>query len=231
MIELKTEKRDSKESPAELRKKGYIPAVFYGPKQKSTPIKIKEGNFISLYETAGESTIVNLKEGSNDHEALIHDVQFDVISGKPIHADFYIIEKGKKVEVAVPLHFVGESPAEKSLGGVLVKVLHELDIKALPKDLPSHIDVDISPLIDFSSKVKVSDLKLPTGVEADIDGTEVVALVQEPKEEEELPPEPIDLESIEVEAKGKKPEEGEEGAAPAGADAAKPGADAKSAPK
>jgi large subunit ribosomal protein L25 len=215
MIELQVEKRESKENSVVLRKSGFIPAIFYGPKEKATPIKIKEGSFISLYENAGESAIVGLKLGSDEHEALIHDVQFDAVSGRPIHADFYIIEKGKKIEVSIPLHFVGESAAEKNLGGILVKVIHELDIKAMPKDLPAHIDIDISSLVDFSSKIKTGDIKLPAGVELDIDLNEVVALVQEPKEEVEEAPAPIDLDSIEVAAKGKKEEEGSEASADA----------------
>ncbi len=210
MIELQVEKRESKENSVVLRKSGYIPAVFYGPKEKSTPIKVREGSFISLYENAGESAIVGLKLGSDEHEALIHDVQFDVVSGRPIHADFYIIEKGKKIEVSIPLNFVGESAAEKNLGGVLVKVIHELDIMAMPKDLPAEIDVDISSLVDFNSKIKTGDIKLPAGVELNIDPAEVVALVQEPKEEVEEAPAPVDLDSIEVAAKGKKDEEGTE---------------------
>ena len=95
MIELKTETKEEKESNDKLRKNGYIPAVFYGAKQDSIAVKMKESEFLSVYKTAGESTIINLKEGDKDHEALIHDVQFDAISGRPIHADFYVIEKGK----------------------------------------------------------------------------------------------------------------------------------------
>lgn len=207
MIELKVEKRDSLENNIKLRKSGFVPAIYYGPKEKATPIKIKLGNFIKAYEKAGESTIIDLKDGTHEHECLIHDVQFDAVTGQPIHADFYVIEKGKKIEVSIPLSFIGESPAEKKLGGVLVKVIHSLDIKALPKDLPSHIDVDISSLVTFDSKIKTGDLKLPAGIELDIDENEVIALVQAPKEEKDEAPQPIDLESIEVEAKGKKDEE------------------------
>ncbi|HMO78936.1 MAG TPA: 50S ribosomal protein L25 [Candidatus Paceibacterota bacterium] len=207
MIELKAEKRESSENNINLRKSGFVPAVFYGPKEKSTPIKIKLGDFIKAYESAGESSIIDLKEGSDEHECLIHDVQFDAVSGQPIHADFYVIEKGKKIEVSIPLNFIGESPAEKTLGGVLVKVMHSLNIKAMPKDLPNHIDVDISSLVDFESKIKTGDIKLSNGVELDIDENEVIALVQAPREEKDEAPQPIDLESIEVEAKGKKEED------------------------
>jgi len=210
MIELKIESRESEENNEKLRKNGYIPAVFYGAKEESTAIKIKISEFLSVYSTAGESTVINLKGGDKGHEALIHDVQFDAISGTPIHVDFYIIEKGKKVEVAVPLNFVGEAPAEKQLGGVLVKVIHELEIKAMPKDLPSEIEVDISSLVDFESQIRAENINLPEGVELMIPGDEVVALVQEPKEEVEEPTKEVDLESIEVEEKGKKEEGNEE---------------------
>ncbi|HMP67294.1 MAG TPA: 50S ribosomal protein L25 [Candidatus Paceibacterota bacterium] len=212
MIELKSEKRQSDENSVQLRKNNFVPAVFYGPKEKSTPIKIKIGDFLKVYESAGESAIIDLKEGSNDHQCLIHDVQFDAITGQPIHADFYVIEKGKKIEVSIPLHFVGESPAEKNLGGVLIKVMHELDIKAMPKDLPTHLDIDISSLVDFESKIKTGDIVLPSGVELDSDPNDVIALVQAPREEKEEEPAAIDLDSIEVEAKGKKEEEGAESA-------------------
>lgn len=209
MISIQAEVRDGSENNTELRKNGYIPAVFYGPKEDSTPIKLKEGDFLSVYEKAGESTIISLKEGENEHESLVHDVQFDPITGKPTHVDFYVIEKGKKVEVSVPLNFIGISPAEKNLGGVLVKVVHELPISALPKDLPSEIEVSLESLVDFETQIKAGDIKIPEGVELDVEPEEVIALVQEPKEEEEEPVEEVDLDSIEVEEKGKK-EEGEE---------------------
>jgi large subunit ribosomal protein L25 len=209
MISIQAEVRDGSENNVELRKEGFVPAVFYGPKEDSTPIKIKEGDFIKLYEEAGESTIISLKEGENEHESLIHDVQFDPITGKAIHVDFYVIEKGKKVEVSVPLNFLGVAPAEKNLGGVLVKVVHELPISALPKDLPSEIEVSLESLVDFDSQIKASDIKIGGGVELKVEPEEVIALVQEPKEEEEEPVE-MDLDSIEVEEKGKKEEDSEE---------------------
>jgi large subunit ribosomal protein L25 len=210
MIELKAEAREKAEDNKDLRTNGYIPSVFYGAKEKSTSVKIKEGEFLSVYEEAGESTIIKLNDGKEEHEALIHDVQFDAITGRPIHADFYVIEKGKKLTVTVPIEFIGSSPAEKSLGGVLVKVMHEVEVEALPKDLPHELEADISILVDFESQLKASDIKLPEGVELQVEADEVIALVQEPKEEEEEPEE-IDLDSIEVEEKGKKEEDGADG--------------------
>jgi large subunit ribosomal protein L25 len=208
MLKLQVEKREVNEKSQDLKKDGFFPAVFYGPKEKSASIKIKEIDFIKTYKEAGESSIVFLNDGSTEHETLIHDVQFDAVSERPIHADFYVIEKGKKVNVHVPLTFVGVAPAEKSLGGVLVKVMHEIEIESMPKDLPSELEIDISSLVDFDSQIQAKDIKLPLGVELLTDPEEVLALVQEAKEEDfEAAPESVDMASVAVEKKGKTEEE------------------------
>jgi large subunit ribosomal protein L25 len=192
----KTGKRLSKDKMA---------AVYYGHKEKSTPILISKADFKKVYKQAGESTVVTLKEANRDIETLIHEVDFDPIKGEPRHADFYVLEKGRKVEVSVPINFIGESPAVKG-GLILVKVMHELEVRAEPKNLPHSIEVDISTLIDEHSRIEIKDLKLGDGVESVVDVTEVVAAITVPKEEKEE--EPVDLSTIEVEKKGKKEEEG-----------------------
>jgi large subunit ribosomal protein L25 len=205
MLKINAEKRDVNEDLSEIRKNGAIPAVFYGPKEESTSIKIKLADFLKIYREAGESSVIVLNDGKEDHQALIHEVQIDPISDKPLHVDFYIIEKGKKVNIHVPLVFIGESPAEKNLGGILVKVMHELEIEAMPIDLPHEIQVDISSLVDFESQIHAKDVKIPANVTLLSDPDEVVVLVQEAKEEiiEEAPVE-ADLASIQVEKKGKE---------------------------
>lgn len=206
MLKLQIEKRTG--DAADVRKAGNIPAVFYGPKEASTPISVVEGEFMKAWREAGESTIVTLTGLGEDHDSLIHDVELDPVTDKVRHIDFYIVEKGKKVQVSVPLEFVGEAAAVKTLGGILIKVLHELEIEALPKDLPHAIEVDITPLADFEAQIKVSDLKFPAGITAITDAEEVVALVQEAKEEVEEAPTAIDMDSIGVSVeKGKKEEE------------------------
>jgi large subunit ribosomal protein L25 len=209
MFKLKVEKRDLKESLDFLRKSGKIPAVFYGPKEPSTPIKLGVADFKKAWKTAGESTVVSLEGSSIDADVLIHDVALDPVTDMPIHVDFYAIEKGKKLSVNVPLEFIGISPAVKDLGAVLVKVAHEIKIEALPKDLPHKLEVDISTLIGFDSVLTANDIKLPDGVILKVKPEEVIASVYEPKEEivEETP---VDLSAIEVEKKGKEAKEGEE---------------------
>ena len=187
-----------------LRKEGRLPAVFYGKKEASTPISVSKIDFLKAWKEAGESTVINLETPNGVVESLIHDVDFDPVTGNPRHADFYVFEKGHKVKIDIQLEFVGVSPAVKDLGGVLVKVMHEVKVEAMPKDLPHNIEVDISSLTSFDSQILATDLNLPNGVELIENGEEVVALVSAPREEKEEESKPIDLSAIEVEKKGKE---------------------------
>lgn len=210
MITLTVEPRDSKIKPATLREAGKMPVVFYGPKQKSTSGTVSMVDFIKVYKKAGESSVVILKEGNNEHEALIHDLDVHPVTGAPRHADFYVIEKGKKVKVNIPLIFEGVSPAVKDKAAILVKVARELEIEAAPKDLPRELKVDISSLVEFSSTIMAKDIKLPAGVTLVSGPEEIVASVSEAKEEvEEV--KPIDMSAIEVEKKGKEANPAAEG--------------------
>src|SRR3970040_331841 len=132
MLTLKAEIRDTKTKPETVRKAGKIPAVFYGKKEASTPISIPKTDFLKVWKEAGESTVVTLNTPDGEKESLIKDVDIDPVSGAPRHADFYVFEKGHKVEVSLPVEFTGVSPAVKDLGGVLVKVLHEVRVEAMP---------------------------------------------------------------------------------------------------
>lgn len=208
MLTLKVEKRDPKSSLSEIRKAGKMPAVFYGKKEASTPIMISYSDFEKTLKEAGESTIINLNGDGIDVDVLIHEIDNDPVTDKPRHADFYAIEKGKKIEIDVPLEFVGVAPAVKTFGGVLVKVMHEIKIEALPKDLPQKIEVDISSLNTFEDVIIAKDLKLPNGVEIKENGEEVVVSVYEPKDEV-VESASVDLSAIEVQKKGKEAKEGE----------------------
>lgn len=209
MITLKVEKRDKKESLSEIRKAGFMPAVFYGKKEASTPIKLQYAIFEKTLKEAGESTILHLEGKDIDVDVLIHEVDLDPVTDKPRHADFYAIEKGKKLEVSIPLEFIGVSPAVKDLGAVLVKVMHEIEIEALPKDLPHKIEVDLSKLATFDSVITAGDINMPEGVVLKEKATEIVASVYEPKEEVEAAP--VDVSAVEVAKKGKEAKEGAEG--------------------
>lgn len=209
-IEIKAEKREEVGKLESLRASGFLPAVYYGHKKESTPIKIKKNDFLKAWKNAGESSVIKLQTPSGDLEALIHDVDINPITGEPRHADFYVFEKGHKVEISIPIEFEGISPAIKDLGGILVKVLREIKVKAEPANLPHEIKIDISGLVDFQSQILAKDITLPKGVELMENLEEVVAAVSEAKEEV-VEAAPVDLSQIEVEKKGKKDEEGGEG--------------------
>lgn len=215
MIKLAVKPRSAKENLETLRKSGFMPAVYYGKKQESTPISIDLPSFLKVYKQAGESTVVTLEGPDESVDALIHDIDFDPVLGTPRHADFYVFEKGHKLSLDVALEFVGVSPAVKDLGGLLVKVLHSLKIEALPQNLPPQIDIDISALALIGDQILAKDVVLPAGVTLVENPDEVVVLVSAPKEEKEEESAPIDLSAIEVEKKGKEKEGEGEAEAPA----------------
>ncbi len=204
MYTLNVEKRTPADSVKALMNKGFIPAVFYGPKEPSTPIAVSQVEFTKVWKKAGESSIITLKVGGEEHDVLIHDLDFHPLTDAVRHVDFYVIEKGKKLTVDVPISFTGTAPAVKDLGGILVKVAHEIKIKAMPKDLPREISVDITALSELTSVIKAGDLKLPQGVEPAHNSEDIIASVAVAKEEVEEAPTAIDMSAIEVEKKGKE---------------------------
>lgn len=197
-----------------LLKDGRVPAVVYGPKQEALSIALVRGEFEKVLKEAGESSVIELSGVTKEPlQVLIHEVDLDPVTNIARHADLYAIEKGAKVEVAVPLNFIGESAAVKA-GANLVKVIHELEIEAAPADLPHEIEVDISSLANVGDQIHVRDVKLPKGVSLNgVEEDEVVALIQAVVEEVEEAPAAIDMEAIEVEQKGKTEGEGEAEAA------------------
>ena len=207
MLTLKAEIRDKTDKLDRIRKAGRVPAVFYGKKEASTAISIPQIDFLKVWKAAGESSVITLETPKGIKESLIQDVDLDPLTGIPRHADFYVFEKGHKVEVELSLEFTGISPAVKDLGGMFVKVLYKLKVEAMPKDLPHGINVDISSLVSFGDQILARDIVLPAGVKLRENPEEVVALVSAPREEkEDEAAEPVDLSEIEVEKKGKEEE-------------------------
>ena len=209
MLTLKAEIRDIHTKPEVVRLAGKVPAVFYGKKEASTAISIPKIDFLKIWKKAGEYSVVTLETPNGVKESLIQDVDLDPVTSVPRHADFYVFEKGHKVEVELPIEFTGVSPAIKDLGGVLVKVLHKIKIEAMPKNLPRGINIDISGLSTFEDQILARDIKLGEGVTLKENLEEVIALVSAPREEKEEEVLPVDLSAIEVEKKGKEESEEE----------------------
>lgn len=187
MLELKAKPRSILGKKVKnLRREDFLPAVVYGAGVDSLPIVVPYTDFERVYRKAGESSLLKLNLDGKVRAVLIHDVSRDPLRGSFLHADFYAVRMDRPLSVRVPFEFIGESPAVKNEHGILVKVMHEIEIEALPHDLPSHIQVDLSKLNSLESKIFVKDLILPPGVKAVAEADEIVVLVETPRSEEEL---------------------------------------------
>ena len=187
MMELNAQPRTILGSQVKsLRKKGFFPAVVYGEGMDSEAITTSFIDFERAFQVAGESTIVTLLMAGKKYNCLIHDVSYHAITDKPIHADFYAVRMDKLIRTTVPFMFTGESSVIKNDGGILVKVMHEVEVEALPKDLPHELNVDLGLLSTFESKVLIKDIPFPSGVKIMADGDEIVVLVEAPRTEEAL---------------------------------------------
>lgn len=186
---LNAKVRDIKtEKPNELRLKGQIPAVLYGRGIANIHLVLNYNDFTKIFEKVGETQLVTLciDKEKTPRNVLIHDINKDALSRKVLHVDLYQVRMDEKIVADIPLHFIGESEAIKALGGVLVKNIHEIKVKALPGDLPSVLDVDISLLKTFEDKIHLSDIKIPKGVELVGNFSETIALVTPPRSESEI---------------------------------------------
>lgn len=209
--QLNAEKRDIFGKKLKIsREQGKLPAVFYGKGRETVPLFVNMKEFEKIWKKAGESTLIELnKDKKKIADVLINDVAIDPLSDLPLHVDFYAVEMDKLIRTKIPLVFEGVAPAVKELGGILVKVIHEIEIEALPKDLPHEFKIDVSKIATFDDHITVKDIKAPAGVKIIAKPEEVIVLAELPKEEIEQPT--ITIDQVEVEKKGKKPVEGEEG--------------------
>ncbi len=169
-----------------LRKSGKLPAVLYGHNVKSRTIELDEKEFKKVFKQAGESTILSLDIAGKTVPVLIQDVQNHFLNEQITHIDFYAVNMSEKLTATIPIHFTGEAPAVKALGGVLVKNLSEVQVECLPADLPHSIEVDISKLNTFEDIIRVSDLDLSDKVTVLARADEMVVAVTAPRSEEEL---------------------------------------------
>lgn len=188
-ITLEVQPRNDAETTDMVRGAGRIPAVFYGPKEPSTPISIDGAKLEVLWRDAGETTLITLSGAGENKDTLIRDVQVHPLTGRILHADFYVIEKGKKVEINVPLEFVGEAPAEKA-GHIISKALHEIAIEVAPAELPHSLEIDLAKLVEVGDHILAGDIKLPPSAELKTGAEEIIVSVTAFVEEKEEAPAP-----------------------------------------
>lgn len=185
-LQIKATVRDlKKEKPEKLRKAGKLPAVLYGHKVQNVALTIDSRDFDKLFKKAGESTIIEvITEDGKAHSVLIHDVQNHYLTSVPTHVDFYEVSMTEKLKAKVALEFTGESMAVKTLGGVLVKILNEVEVECLPADLPHNIEVNLDTLKTLQDSIHVKDLQVSSKVKIVTHADEMVAKVQPPRDVE-----------------------------------------------
>jgi large subunit ribosomal protein L25 len=185
-LQLKAAARDLRATnPQKLRRDGLLPAVLYGHKVQNASLTVNAREFDKVFKKAGESTIIDLEtEDGKTHPVLIHEVQIHYLTSLPTHVDFYQVSMTEKLKAKVVLEFIGESPAVKTMGGVLVKTLNEVEVECLPTDLPHNIIVSIEGLKTLTDSIHVKDLNVPAKVKVLNPSDEMVAKIQPPRDVE-----------------------------------------------
>ena len=211
-LKVKLRDRTGKEYVKKLRKNGLLPAVLYGPHlKKSLPLEVDMKELRSFLSQSDKAKIITLEitdqKTDKQHNVIIKDSQWDLIKGDLQHLDFYAVTRGETVTTTVPISFVGKSQGEK-IGGIVEHLVRELDLECLPKDLPSIIEVDITPL-GLGDSLSVGDIKVPSGVKVLTHPQEVVVSVVSPPKEEVKVEEKEAVEEVEVVGKEKEIEETE----------------------
>jgi large subunit ribosomal protein L25 len=169
-----------------LRREGILPAVVYGKDFESQPIQMDAHEFDVLRRTVTKNTLVDLKvSGGKAMPVLLQGIAEHPVRRNPVHVDFYVVKMTEELTVDVPVNYMGDSSAADKLGGTLLHLRESVSVRALPTDLPSAIDLDISPLDSFEAVLHVADLVVPSGVAVLTDTEEALARVQPPRVEEE----------------------------------------------
>lgn len=213
IVGIRASKRDSlgKGSVRKIRTGGKIPAILYGPGIDNIPIEVEAKEFAAVTH-GSSSTILRLElEGEKDHPAaIVKEVQRDPLKRQPIHVDFMKIAMDERITAMVPVTLVGEAPGVKE-GGVLQHGLRELQVEALARDLPDHVEVSIGDM-DVGDTMRVVDLPDYPALTVLNDSEEVVCTLVPPTiiREEEVAVAEEELAEEEPELVGKEEAEGEE---------------------
>jgi large subunit ribosomal protein L25 len=170
-----------------LRKGGTLPAVVYGAGVPSQNLSIDTHEFELLKRHAGRHAVIDLTiEGDGKTQpVLLQAIQEHPVHRHPMHVDFLVVDLSVERTSDVPLIFVGTSDAVAKQGGVMLHLRDTVLVRAKPDDLPSGIELDITPLVDFDATLHASDLVMPAGVTLVTDPGEALARVQQPRVEEE----------------------------------------------
>lgn len=206
-----------------------MPVNIYGKDIKSKALQVPLAEFEKMLKEAGETQVVDITFDSTVYPALIHNVQLDPVSGKALHADLYKVDLKAKIKAMVPVVSTGEPKAVADKLGLLLQTLSEVEVEALPTDLPEKIEVDVAGLAQLNDQITASDLKLPAQVSIVTDPAQVVFKIGElvTKEAEALAKaaeeQTAAAAAAQAPTEAAAPAEGEEAVAPASAEEATAG--------
>ena len=195
-----------------LRAGGLLPANIFGSHVKSEAIEINTKDFLTTYQAVGDTGLIELtiKGDPKTRPVLVHLVQINPVSDQPIHVDFHQVDLTQKILADVPIELIGESLAVDQKGGILVQVMDEIQVEALPTDLPGKFELDITSLQEIGDALHVSDLQVDTKkVTLQTEPSALVVKIEAPKAEEEVAAPPSETEVITAK-EGKEEEKAEE---------------------
>lgn len=202
---IKAERREifGKNASRRLRKDGMIPAIIYGAHDVNVPLTLsKKDIFLILRSETGENTVFQVSFDSEKRNAMIKELQRHPVTDEILHADFIQIAMDKTVRVSVPVVTVGDAVGVKTEGGFVDFITREVEIECLPKNIPEHIEVDISDL-HLRQSLKVEDITFPEEIKLISDPDTILVLIEVPSKEEEIE---VEEEEEEVIAEGEEPE-------------------------
>ncbi len=187
-IEVSKRAQTGKGPNRRARSGGLIPAVVYGGGKDSVAIQIDRKSMLDLMKKAGSENpiyLLKMADGGGERHTMIREMQVHPISRQVLHIDFQRVLMDKKVRVQVPVELVGTSYGVKTQGGVLDFVTREIEVECLPRDIPGHIELDVTDL-HIGQHVEARDLKLPDGVTLHDDEDKVVISLTHARSEEEV---------------------------------------------
>ena len=176
-----------------LHGQGKLAAIVYGHSAAPTPLTLDRLEFQKVFLKSGRTHLVDLVvDGGKVEKVLVREIQTHPRRLGPIHVDFYQVSLEEKIRVEVPVHLTGESAAVKRGDADVLQPIHMLEVECLPTDIPAEFEVDITPLEEVESELRISDLTVPKGVTILADPEELVVKIvhkREMKVEEEIAPE------------------------------------------
>ncbi len=204
-VVVKAESRDliGKQVKAQ-RREGKLPIVLYGRHLAPTTAWVDAHNANMVLDHLTQSALVTIELGGESHLALIREKQRNYLTGKLLHIDFLVVSATEKLRANVPIEFIGVSPAVKNYSGIVFDNLDELEVEALPNDLPEKIVVDISGLATIGAAFHVKDLVLPGDVRILDDPNEIIVVITAPEAEEKEVTEAASAEPEVIEKKKKE---------------------------